>query len=605
MRRDLVALFLLLGCSDYEVNSKPEEPLPGGDEECPDAGAAYAVEQDASCVVVAEVGTFTPVVEWQWQTNDTFAGFDDIMSTPAAANLTDDDGDGDVDEDDVPDLVFTSFSGGAYTSAGTLTAIGGDGSGTLWSVYDPGGHHVYSSGSPAIGDIDGDGRVEVCTGGVEAAVVCVDQAGGFKWAGGTSIYGYGAPAFADLEGDGQAEVMYGPQVLDSAGNVRFTGAGGTGYWLSFAVDLDGDGKLEIVAGNTVYKGNGDILWTDGTGDGPAAVGDFDLDGTPEIVHVTSGSIVLTGADGVVRWTQSLPGGCHGGAPTVADFDNDGFPEVGVAGAYYYTVLDTDGSVLWSMPVQDTSSCVTGSSVFDFEGDGASDVVYADELTLWVYDGATGAVKLQEDGHASGTLYEYPLILDVDNDGSTEIVVPSNDYGYDGYNGITVIGDANGSWRPSRTIWNQYAYHITNVEDDGGIPTTQDPNWERWNTFRAGGTTYGLNSELADLVPGEPTVCTLRCDEDVVEVTLPVENRGLADTPAFDAGLYKDGQLVGDGATLSLAAGEAAWVGPFEVTREQWRGGAVLAKLDTLGAVEECDEGDNARTLGDWPCEGEE
>ncbi len=591
---------LLAACSDYEVKpfiDEPEEPIPP--EECPEVERPWSVSTDASCLVDPPVGGFTPVVEWQWTTNATYPDYDDIMSTPAVANLTDDNGDGRIDSDDIPDIVFTSFANGGYTTAGTLTAISGDGSGTWWSIYDPGGYHIFASGGVAIGDIDADGLPEVCTSGVEVAVVCVNADGSLKWGGGTEIYGYGAPALADIDGDGLSEVVYGRQLLDHRGALLWTGTGGAGWWLSFAVDLDDDGRLEVIAGNTVYRGNGEVLWTDATTDGPGAVGDFDLDGIPEVVHTTAGTVVVTNVDGTVRWQAIHPGGGNGGPPTVADFDNDGLPEVGVAGAAAYSVFDTDGTVLWSMPVSDYSSTVTGSSVFDFEGDGAADVVYADELTLWVFDGATGMVKLQDEGHASGTLYEYPLIVDVDNDGSTEIVLPSNNYAYTGYNGITIIGDATNSWRPSRPVWNQFAYHITNVGDDGDIPADQEPNWDRWNNFRAGGTLYGLSTDLADLSPGTPEICSLRCDAGVVEVIIPVQNTGLADTPDFNVGIYRGATFVA-GATLTLPPGEAEHIGPFELTEADWDRGMIV-RVDDAEVVEECDEADNTVELGRWPC----
>ena len=137
-----------------------------------------------------------------------------------------------------------------------------------------------------------------------------------------------------------------------------------------------------------------------------------------------------------------------------------------------------------------------------EGDGIAEVVYSDEHTLWVFDGRDGSVLMEQTGHASGTLMEYPLIADVDNDGSTEIIVASNNYTFLGWNGITVIGDANNSWAPARPIWNQYAYHITNVNNDGSIPAVQQNNWLSWNNFRAGGTELGPANWRADVHFGD-------------------------------------------------------------------------------------------------------
>jgi hypothetical protein len=36
---------------------------------------------------------------------------------------------------------------------------------------------------------------------------------------------------------------------------------------------------------------------------------------------------------------------------------------------------------------------------------------------------------------------------------------------------------------TRKIWNQHAYHVTNVDDDGGIPLVETNSWEQYNTYR--------------------------------------------------------------------------------------------------------------------------
>lgn len=587
---------LLLACTDYDVVPKSDPPEEGAGS-CPEPSADYGVATDATCEVEPPVGAFEPVVEWSWRASAAHPGFHQVMAAPAA---------GDLDGDGLPEIVFSSFNGGDYYHPGVLTALHGDGSGELWSLLDAGGIHPYSSGGVAIGDFEGDGIVEVCAAAVEVAVLCVDgTTGAFRWAAGPETDAFGAPAFGDLDGDGISELVFGRQAFRADGSLLWVGAGGAGRHSSFVSDLDMDGRAEVIAGNTRYAADGTILWTSTSPegvvaqDGTAATGDFDGDGRGDVVHVGGGVLHLTGTGGVTRWSVVLPGGGSGGPPTVADFDNDGRPEIGVAGATTYTVFDTDGTVLWSQPVQDASSNVTGSSVFDFEGDGASDVVYGDEQTLRVYDGATGAVKVQIDDHGSGTLYEYPLILDIDADGASEIVLASNDYAYAGWTGITVIGDARGTWRPSRGIWNQYAYSISNVADDGSIPADPVANWTRWNNFRAGGSLLGTSTALADLSPGAPEVCTARCDEGLAEVLLPVQNTGLADTAPFVV-VLENGEGIVASTELALVAGQVRVAGPFALSREAW-GDGLRARLDTEASVEECDETDNTVALGAWPC----
>jgi hypothetical protein len=228
-------------------------------------------------------------------------------------------------------------------------------------------------------------------------------------------------------------------------------------------------------------------------DGYNAVGNFGGDSKAEIVLVANGQVWLLNHDMTVRWGPvAIPGGGYGGAPTVADFDGDGKPDIGVAGATRYVVIGNDGTVKWSAVTQDGSSNRTGSSVFDFQNDGRAEVIYGDELFLRVYDGLTGS-ELFNVAKSSCTWHEYPLVADVDADGHAEILgVGNNNCGYGPQQGVFLWGDDD-VWVDTRDVWNQHTYHITNVEQDGSIPTSELTNW----------LVPGLNNfRLNTYLPGE-------------------------------------------------------------------------------------------------------
>src|SRR5262249_8505821 len=146
------------------------------------------------------------------------------------------------------------------------------------------------------------------------------------------------------------------------------------------------------------------------------------------------------------------------------------------------VFASDGSVRWQQPTRDGSSQSTGSSVFDFDGDGKAEVIYGDELYLRIYRGTDGAVLYQLP-KSSGTAYEYPVIADVDADGNAEIVAVANTLFGGQQNGIFVIGDRNDTWVNTRQIWNQHTYHINNINDNGTVPRYEANSWQTHNSYR--------------------------------------------------------------------------------------------------------------------------
>ena len=149
---------------------------------------------------------------------------------------------------------------------------------------------------------------------------------------------------------------------------------------------------------------------------------------------------------------------------------------------FYSVYNTDGTVRWSAQVSDLTGIAAGTA-FDFLGDGKAEAMYADEHSMFAF-GETGQVVMQLP-RTSATLIEYPVVVDVDNDGSAEVVVVSNAIFRSEPSSPTVqvVRDKQDRWIAARRIWNQHTYHVTNVREDGTIPQFEKKSWERLNTFR--------------------------------------------------------------------------------------------------------------------------
>ncbi len=427
-------------------------------------------------------------------------------------------------------------------------------------------------------------------------IVAVDGTGETLWRSrypngdlaATTVYN-GAITVANFSGNAnRAQVVVGAMLLDSDGTVVWEeGDGATegsndGYTggIALVAVLTGDGNHEIITGRRAWtvdwQSSSNVtvseLWAHDGPDGYPAVADMTGDGRPEVVLVAAQTVrILDGTSGqLVAPPALLPGPAEnnrGGPPTIADFDGDGRPEIGVAGGHYYTVFDFNRSsfgddptpeavdqallaefgqpqpgpdelyIRWFFETQDLSSNTTGSSAFDFQGDGTASVVYADECFLRVFNGVNGAIEL-EIMNSTGTILEYPLVVDVDANGRSEILVVANDIDYgcsslvpdfEFRQGLFVYEDPNDRWVRTRSIWNQHAYSIDNILDDGSLPMVQAPSWESHNTFRAnrqGEVPLNAADVAITSVQANPFACPMDIDFQIT-----VQNQGVASIPA--------------------------------------------------------------------------
>jgi len=560
----------------------PKPPVCG-----PNQMPGNPIECLPACEYKPPTTDFNVVAKYSWGGEVAPPYSSDVMMAPIVAQLDDDNCDGKVNQNDIPEIIFSTFTGGGYFKQGTLHAISVVGGQivdkwTLPNVTQPGG-------GLAAGDLDGDGKPEIvgcanpgpngasCCDAVaqNTGVVAFHADGSPFWSqlDTSKVHcGYESPAIGDVDQDGSPEILVGFTLLDGKTGAIKKELDPTTSWglhISGLSDLDGDGKLDITDGQRAYRATGDVLWDLRMGansipQGYHAIGDFDKDGKPEVVVVSSSNHTIS----VVRYDPAEPGGakvirrgidinngistaafCNaaseygGGPPTIADFNGDGIPDVGAAGAVGYVVMNgakivdpnvpDNELILWFKETHDCSSAVTGSSVFDFNGDGKAEVIYSDEYHLWMYDGATGTNLIPSTCNTTGTLWEYPLVADVDNDGQADIVVASNAYGItcpdDGtkQSGIRILGSANGSWVRTRRIWNQHTYHVSNVGEDNTIPMMEQANW----------TVSGLNNYRQNRQPGsefsapDAVVSVAPKCFDAYGLVARVQNLGSASLPA--------------------------------------------------------------------------
>jgi len=547
------------------------------------------------------------------------------MMTPVVADL---------DGDCMPDIVFSTFAGGNYTSDGVIRAVRGDGKKELWTVTDA-TLRSNPGAQLALADVDNDERLEVFACHASGALMALNNDGTKKWITATKpcTY-YDAPGVADLNHDGVPEVYVGFAVFNARTGAAIGTPPGVSAPYSIAVELDGNtaNGMELVAGGVAYHMDGTLYWNAGKGIGYPAIADLNGDGKPDVVSVERGAhaVYAFKNDGTLIWgpkdvNNGVPtpaGATGGGTPTIADFDGDGKPDVATAGGYGYLVLKgQDGSVLWqSTQTTDTSSRVTGSSVFDFEGDGPAEAVYNDERNLRVYDGKTGKVLVKL-CNTSGTLWENPVIVDVDADDHAEIVVMSNNYAINrcednspSSTGFKVIGDAQNRWVRTRRIWNQHAYFVTNVNDDGSIPTNQEDNHTKQglNNFRQNVQTKNTLA-APDLVPRSVRNTPDLCLQGKLTLAVNVFNQGAATAMAgVPVSFYAvDGNgtstLIGTVLTTSaiLAGGSLVvstpWTPPGNVNTPYQIRVVVDDDGKGVGQTNECNETNNASAVTSVMC----
>lgn len=271
-------------------------------------------------------------------------------------------------------------------------------------------------GTAPLADVNGDGVVDLVMGHV---LTTVDGGGVRGWSPERRFVGGFAPAIGDANGDGRMEV-YHPFFANAGTLGGFDASGrplpgwpqkvsGQCQFAPVLGDVDGDGMLEVVAAHGPYLS----VWRwDGTpAEGATSAGvlrgvlkqgisaglaaptvvDLDGDGADEVIVFDrrdravkawrGNGAPLRGTDGTVAHLPEAD--CWGGV-TVADLGGDGVMDLFVA--TYWVQLAPDGRTTVTPMLPEAAATTTQGSICDVGGDGAADVVFGlSDGRVFVYE----------------------------------------------------------------------------------------------------------------------------------------------------------------------------------------------------------------------------
>lgn len=433
---------------------------------------------------------------------------------------------GDMDGDGETDII-ARYSNGVAGRNRALIVRGTDGS-TLYQSppYD---RSLETSQGFLLADIDLDGRMEMVAVASENGrtttqdgrkLIALEHDGSFKWISEAipqnGIYldaivdqrgnPAGEIAAADLDRDGTPELIFGHAQTDAIGVTAFDNNGrilftryarGVGFIRSQidltveVIDLDLDGDLEILVSGAAFSHRGELLWTV-PGDLSAArstpiAANLDDDPYPELVRATdTNDTAVYEHDGSLKWQvvttteEDLP-------LVIADVDDDGRADIlsaagrGSSAGFLEVYNGADGSLKWRYPAVEDPTIDPrwyGPVVLDFDRDGKVEVGLIDqEINLHLLNGEDGTLIQVFDLNNDSAVRAMPIIADVDGDGASELVIHGEtSFSVGASDIVRVYEGPNDDWPATRPIWNQWNYHVTNINDDGTVPAQEEPHW---------------------------------------------------------------------------------------------------------------------------------
>lgn len=380
--------------------------------------------------------------------------------------------------------------------------------------------------SVILSDLDNDGKGEIIVTATQGKKLLVyDYEGNLLAQADYPVSFPKTAGVADFNKDGIPEIFAGSRIYSFdrvRGLTLIVDSGNTFYEATVAQDVTGDDIPELISLNTVYsvdiksltnpslnKIEKKVTCNELAGNTASnlyktfALADIDLDGSVDVVTVMPVKDGTTGfrletriwetSTGKVKYSLNLPivlgsevtnpesRGIKNSWPFIGDTDGNGIPDIvfmgGVNSKGYTSVYRLEYSKDRHELVErkknnqfnDFSSMCTSMSMFDFNNDGRHEIVYRDESSLYILDGATLEVEEEIKECYSGTGWEYPVIASLTPDNESFVIMPSGDKGGAVSGTLRIYGAdlsaGNKPWMVARKIWHQYSFYQNQINDD--------------------------------------------------------------------------------------------------------------------------------------------
>ncbi len=495
----------------------------------------------APLCVAASSTDLAPKLLYSWnenKVNDAYVDYNQVSSIAVV---------GQIDGDAQSEIIFSAFNkntwGSFKSGPAVLRALDGKTGSTQFTVgpasLGPDGLTIAPIGAttPVLADLNGDGKKEIVyINSDKKSIVALNGDGTFRWkkqivpsASDTFIFSF--LGVSDVNKNGKSEILFGQTVIEenasNAPDVLFslyysstTPNEGISRTMAASLNPSNPNDISIIDPNFgVSNSAGQLQYLFPVNfKGALAVGDVDPN-VPgiEIVSIGNGYIgILNGITGQLIREKNLPLGpapgretngdlkVGGGAPTIGSFDgNPAHVEIAFAIRDKLVIYDKDLNLVSEHATQDDSS-VTGITSFDFNGDGKPEIIYADEeyLRIFEMDQNRQLQVVQKIVNPSLSAFEYPVVADVNDDGSAELVVVSNfmyNTALSFYNdpgeasdkalgasttGVRVFTSTqSNAWMPADATWDQYDFNVSMLNSSGVLQSKTDTTGSLSKIFR--------------------------------------------------------------------------------------------------------------------------